>query len=73
LRLLHKLYPGVRCKLIYRKDVASLAVKYGLFDEPDLENPLYNPHPVTFWEGAEHSDSTGNALAGSDQQEETDR
>ena len=47
LRLLHKLYPSVRCKLIYRKDVASLGVKYGLFDEPDLENPVYNPRPLT--------------------------
>jgi hypoxanthine phosphoribosyltransferase len=46
LRLLRKLYPGVKCKLIYRKDVASLAVKYGLFDEPDLENPIYNPRPL---------------------------
>ena len=47
LRLLHKLYPDVRCKLIYRKDVASLGVKYGLFDEPDAENTLYNPRPLT--------------------------
>ena len=47
LRLLHKLYPNVRCKLIYRKDVASLGIKYGLFDEPDLEHPLYNPRPLT--------------------------
>jgi hypoxanthine phosphoribosyltransferase len=46
LRLLHKLYPNVRCKLIYRKDVASLAVKYGLFDEPDPENPVYDPRPL---------------------------
>jgi hypothetical protein len=44
---LRKLYPGVKCKLIYRKDVASLGVKYGLFDDPDPENPLYNPHPLT--------------------------
>lgn len=46
LRLLHKLYPGVRCKLIYRKDVASLGVKYGLFDDPDPENPVYDPRPL---------------------------
>jgi hypothetical protein len=46
LRLLHKLYPEVRCKLIYRKDVASLAVKYGLFDEPELDSPVYNPRPL---------------------------
>jgi len=47
LRLLRELYPDVKCKLIYRKDVASLAVKYGLFDEPDPENPIYNPRQLT--------------------------
>jgi hypothetical protein len=39
LRLLHELYPGVKCKLMYRKDVESMAVKYGLFEKsprPDL-------------------------------------
>jgi hypoxanthine phosphoribosyltransferase len=47
LRLLHELYPGVRCKLIYRKDVANLAIKYGLFeDEPDEANPVYRPRPL---------------------------
>jgi hypothetical protein len=34
LRQLHELYPDVKCKLMYRKDVESLAVKYGLFEEP---------------------------------------
>ena len=33
LRLLHELYPDVRCKLMYRKDVMNLAVKYGLFGD----------------------------------------
>ena len=33
LRLLSELYPGVKCKLIYRRDVANLAIKYGLFEE----------------------------------------
>jgi hypothetical protein len=33
LRQLHELYPNVKCKLMYRKDVESLAVKYGLFEE----------------------------------------
>ena len=47
LRLLHELYPGVRCKLIYRKDVANLAIKYGLFeDETDEANPMYMPRPL---------------------------
>jgi hypothetical protein len=32
LRLLHALYPGVQCKLMYRKDIESLAIKYGLFE-----------------------------------------
>lgn len=39
LRLLHELYPHVKCKLMYRKDVENLAVKYGLFENgpmPDL-------------------------------------
>lgn len=39
LRLLHELYPDVKCKLMYRKDVENLAVKYGLFENgpiPDL-------------------------------------
>jgi hypothetical protein len=34
LRQLHELYPDVKCKLMYRKDVESLAVKYGLFEGP---------------------------------------
>jgi hypothetical protein len=33
LRLLHELYPNVRCKLMYRRDVMNLAVKYGLFGD----------------------------------------
>ena len=36
LRLLHELYPNVRCKLMYRRDIEELAVKYGLFGtKPD--------------------------------------
>lgn len=67
LRLLLKLYPNVKCKLIYRKDVASLGVKYGLFDEPDLENPIYNPRPLnlendvpTSLENSPQTSSRGN-------------
>ena len=33
LRLLHELYPDVRCKLMYRRDVEHLAVKFGLFGD----------------------------------------
>ena len=33
LRLLRELYPDVRCKLMYRKDVEDLAIKYGLFED----------------------------------------
>jgi len=33
LRLLQELYPGVKCKLMYRRDIKNLAVKYGLFDQ----------------------------------------
>ena len=32
LRLLHELYPDVKCKLMYRRDIENLAVKYGLFE-----------------------------------------
>jgi len=34
LRQLHELYPDVKCKLMYRKDVENLTIKYGLFEEP---------------------------------------
>jgi hypoxanthine phosphoribosyltransferase len=40
LRLLHKLYPDVRCKLMYRKDIGNLGVKYGLFE--DVPTPVDN-------------------------------
>jgi hypoxanthine phosphoribosyltransferase len=44
LRLLHELYPNVQCKLMYRKDIADLAVKYGLFEEPiPLEDEADEP------------------------------
>ena len=33
LRLLHELYPGVHCKLMYRRDVENMAIKYGLFED----------------------------------------
>jgi hypothetical protein len=36
LRLLRELYPGVRCKLIYRRDVENLSIKYKLFEEGPL-------------------------------------
>ncbi len=36
LRLLRELYPEVRCKLMYRKDVENLAVKYRMFEEGPL-------------------------------------
>jgi len=32
LRLLEELYPDVKCRLMYRKDVENLAIKYGLFE-----------------------------------------
>ena len=31
-RLLHEQYPDVRCKLLYRRDVAALATQFGLTD-----------------------------------------
>jgi hypothetical protein len=33
LRMLHELYPGVQCKLMYRKDIEDMGVKYGLFGD----------------------------------------
>jgi hypothetical protein len=36
LRLLRELYPGVKCKLMYRKDIENLGVKYRLFEEGPL-------------------------------------
>ena len=61
LRLLSELYPGVKCKLIYRRDVANLAIKYGLFEADSKEaRRVYRPRPldgVTGWEeGAEESE-----------------
>lgn len=47
LRLLSELYPSVKCKLIYRRDVANLAIKYGLFDEePEEARQVYQPRPI---------------------------
>jgi hypothetical protein len=47
LRLLGELYPGVKCKLIYRRDVANLAIKYGLFEEDSEEaRRVYRPRPI---------------------------
>ena len=36
LRLLRELYPDVKCKLMYRKDIENLGVKYCLFEEGPL-------------------------------------
>jgi hypoxanthine phosphoribosyltransferase len=36
LRLLHELYPNVKCKLMYRRDVGNLAIKYGLFENEEV-------------------------------------
>jgi len=36
LRLLRELYPGVKCKLMYRKDIENLGVKYRLFEDGPL-------------------------------------
>ena len=38
LRLLHELYPDVRCKLMYRQDIAAMGVKYGLFGDDSGES-----------------------------------
>jgi hypothetical protein len=47
LRLLSELYPGVKCKLIYRRDVVNLAIKYGLFEGDSEEaRQVYQPRPI---------------------------
>ena len=58
LRLLHKLYPDVKCKLIYRRDVAHLAIKYGLFEQAS-DSPAYAPRgPIDIeqWEDEPEED-----------------
>ena len=35
LKLLHQLYPGVKCKLMYRQDIENMGIKYGLFGEQE--------------------------------------
>ncbi len=40
LRLLRELYPDVKCKLMYRRDVENMAIKYALFEDGPLP-PLY--------------------------------
>ncbi len=39
LRLLHELYPDVKCKLMYRRDVENLAIKYSLFENGPMPRP----------------------------------
>lgn len=60
LRLLSEIYPGVKCKLIYRRDVANLAIKYGLFEEDSEEaRQVYRPRPIAGsldWTGASGED-----------------
>lgn len=36
LRLMHQLYPDVRCRIIYRRDYEHLALKYGWDADPDF-------------------------------------
>jgi len=42
MRLLAELYPGVRCKLMYRKDIENMAIKYGLFEEGPMPRPCWH-------------------------------
>ncbi len=36
LRLLRELYPDVKCKLMYRRDIENLGIKYRLFEDGPL-------------------------------------
>jgi hypothetical protein len=56
LRLLRELYPDVKCKLMYRKDIENLAVKYRLFED----GPLPKLGPAA---------ESGDAVEGSDETE----
>ncbi len=51
LRLLHELYPDVHCRLMYRKDIMQLAVRYGLFEDGPLPGL-----PAGFEAGEEEDD-----------------
>lgn len=49
LRLMKALYPETRCRIIYRHDYESLALKYGWKDDPEfpqLGTPQRRPGPV---------------------------
>jgi len=52
LRLLRELYPDVMCKLMYRKDVENLAVKYRMFEE----GPLPRAGPASETEGSDETE-----------------
>ena len=48
LRRLRKLYPEIRCRIVYRHDYESLALKYGWDPDPDfpqLGTPRRRPGP----------------------------
>ncbi|MCP4537864.1 MAG: hypothetical protein GY832_12035 [Chloroflexi bacterium] len=43
LRLLRELYPNVNCKLMYRKDIENLGIKYRLFEDGPLPDMCFDP------------------------------
>ncbi len=48
LRLMNQLYPDIRCRIIYRHDYESLALKYGWDPDPEfpqLGTPQRRPGP----------------------------
>jgi hypothetical protein len=55
LRLLRELYPDVKCKLMYRKDIESLGVKYRLFED----GPLPKMCPDSAYEDSVDDDADG--------------
>lgn len=57
LRLLRELYPEVKCKLIYRRDVEHLNAKYRLFEE----GPLPPLQPCDEAEVMEEGNDNNNA------------
>ena len=58
LKLLHQLYPDVKCKLMYRQDIANMGIKYGLFGEQDPSLDATDPDKSSST-GSESEESTG--------------
>ncbi|MFZ5916639.1 MAG: hypothetical protein ACOYZ7_06890 [Chloroflexota bacterium] len=59
LRLLQELYPGIKCKLMYRRDVENMAVKYGLFEDGPMPPLCPDARPEDEDEDDKDDEETG--------------